>query len=124
LSNLLSFDQQRLLSQLAPETLVIPAGQIVALDYTAENGPILAAKLQALFGWQQTPRIADGRVTVVIHLLSPARRPLAITSDLGSFWQHSYQEIRKDLRGRYPKHPWPENPLAAEARTGTKKQGF
>ncbi len=124
LSNLLSYDQQRLLNQLAPETLVIPAGQNVPLDYTAENGPILAAKLQALFGWQETPRIAEGRVPVVIHLLSPARRPLAITSDLGSFWQHTYQEVRKDMRGRYPKHPWPENPLEAKARTGTKKQGF
>ncbi|MEX0603339.1 MAG: ATP-dependent helicase HrpB [Marinobacter sp.] len=124
LSNLLSYDQQQLLNQLAPEALVIPAGQSVSLDYTAENGPVLAAKLQALFGWQDTPRIGGGRVPVVIHLLSPARRSLAITSDLRSFWQNTYPEVRKDMRGRYPKHPWPENPLDAEARSGTKKQGF
>lgn len=124
LSNLLSYDQQRLLNQLAPEALVIPAGQSVPLDYTSESGPVLAAKLQTLFGWQVTPRIADGRVAVVIHMLSPARRSLAITSDLASFWQNTYPEVRKDMRGRYPKHPWPENPLQAEARMGTKKQGF
>lgn len=124
LGNLLSYEQQRLLNELVPEALVIPAGQSVPLDYTAENGPVLAAKLQALFGWQETPRIVDGRVAVAIHLLSPARRSLAITRDLASFWQNTYPEVRKDMRGRYPKHPWPENPVQAEARMGTKKQGF
>jgi len=84
--------------------------------------PVLAAKLQALFGWTETPKVARSRVPVVIHLLSPAQRPLAVTADLASFWQNAYPEVRKELRGRYPKHPWPEDPLTAQAQQGTKKR--
>lgn len=121
LQSLLDYAQQQQLDQLAPARLTIPTGQEVALDYTADNGPVLAAKLQALFGWTETPRVAGGRVPVVIHLLSPAQRPLAVTADLASFWRNAYPEVRKDMRGRYPKHPWPEDPLTAEAQLGTKK---
>ena len=122
LASLLEYPQQQALEDLAPTRLTIPTGQSVALDYTAENGPVLAAKLQALFGWTKTPTVAGGQVPVVIHLLSPAQRPLAVTADLASFWQNAYPEVRKDMRGRYPKHPWPEDPLMADASQGTKKR--
>ena len=122
LASLLDYSQQQALDDLVPSRLMIPAGQSVLLDYTAENGPVLAAKLQALFGWTRTPTVAGGQVPVVIHLLSPAQRPLAVTADLASFWQNAYPEVRKDMRGRYPKHPWPEDPLTADASQGTKKR--
>ena len=122
LNSLLDYRQQQQLDELAPGALTIPTGQSVSLDYTADNGPVLAAKLQALFGWTETPRVAGGRVPVVIHLLSPAQRPLAVTADLGSFWRNAYPEVRKDMRGRYPKHPWPEDPFTAEPQQGTKKR--
>ncbi len=121
LNSLLDYAQQQQLGQLAPASLQIPTGQQVRLDYCAENGPVLAAKLQALFGWEHTPRVADGKVPVLIHLLSPAQRPLAVTADLHSFWRNAYPEVRKDMRGRYPKHPWPEDPLGAQAQQGVKK---
>lgn len=122
LASLLDYRQRQALEELAPTHLTIATGQSVTLDYTAENGPVLAAKLQALFGWQQTPTVAEGRVPVVIHLLSPAQRPLAVTADLASFWQNAYPQVRKELRGRYPKHPWPEDPLLARAQQGVKKR--
>ncbi|MBE02031.1 ATP-dependent helicase HrpB [uncultured Marinobacter sp.] len=122
LTSELDYHQQQRLDTLAPAALTIPTGQRIRLDYTADQGPVLAAKLQALFGWTETPRVADGRVPVVIHLLSPAQRPLAVTSDLASFWRNVYPEVRKDMRGRYPKHPWPEDPFSAEPQQGTKKR--
>lgn len=121
LNSLLDYPQQQKLSELAPASLTIPTGSTVTLDYTAGNGPVLAAKLQALFGWTETPVVAGGKVPVLIHLLSPAQRPLAVTADLASFWANVYPQVRKDTRGRYPKHPWPEDPLTAVARQGTKK---
>ena len=123
LQSLLSWDNQQALKQALPTSLEIPTGQQVRLDYTAENGPVLAAKLQALFGWQETPTLAGGRVPVVIHLLSPAQRPVAVTADLGNFWRQVYPDVRKEMRGRYPKHPWPQDPLTAEPKMGTKKSG-
>ena len=122
LASLLEYPQQQALEDLAPTRLTIPTGQSVALDYTAENGPVLAAKLQALFGWTKTPTVAGAQVPVVIHLLSPAQRPLAVTADLASFWQNAYPEVRKDMRGRYPKHPWPDDPLQAPATRHTKRR--
>lgn len=122
LNSLLTYAQQQQLNTLAPTTLTIPTGQNVRLDYSAENGPVLAAKLQALFGWLDTPKVVDGKVSVLIHLLSPAQRPLAVTADLGNFWRNVYPEVRKDVRGRYPKHPWPEDPLSAQAQQGVKKK--
>ena len=122
LHSLLSYVQQQQLNTLAPSTLTIPTGHNVRLDYSAENGPVLAAKLQALFGWLDTPTVAGGKIPVLIHLLSPAQRPLAVTADLGNFWRNVYPQVRKDIRGRYPKHPWPENPLTAQAQQGVKKK--
>lgn len=121
LQALLDYPQQQQLNTLAPAALTIPTGQTIRLDYTAENGPVLAAKLQALFGWTQTPTVAAGKVAVVIHLLSPAQRPLAVTADLENFWRNVYPEVRKDIRGRYPKHPWPEDPFTAQAQQGVKR---
>ncbi|PCM44157.1 ATP-dependent helicase HrpB [Marinobacter sp. ANT_B65] len=122
LNSLLEYPQQQKLAELAPTALTIPTGSSVNLDYTAENGPVLAAKLQALFGWTKTPEVAGGKVPVLIHLLSPARRPLAVTADLASFWSNVYPQVRKDTRGRYPKHPWPEDPLTAVAQQGLKRK--
>lgn len=90
---------------------------------TNVQGPVLAVKLQECFGWQTVPRVCEGRVAVVVHLLSPARRPLAVTSDLASFWANAYSHVRAQNRGRYPKHPWPEDPLTAPPMRGTKQSG-
>ncbi|WP_148861018.1 ATP-dependent helicase HrpB [Marinobacter fonticola] len=123
LRTLLDYPQQHYLDRELPGSLEIPTGQRIRLDYTAENGPVLATKLQTLFGWTETPKLAGGRLPVVIHLLSPAQRPLAVTGDLANFWKQVYPEVRKEMRGRYPKHPWPEDPVSAEAKVGTKKSG-
>jgi len=120
LKNWLGFARWSALDRLAPATMTIPTGRQVALDYQAEGGPVLATKLQSVFGWKTTPTIADGRLPVVLHLLSPAGRPLAVTADLESFWRNAYPEVRKDMRGRYPKHPWPEDPLTAAPSERTK----
>lgn len=100
-------------ADLAPEWLPVPSGSRVRLVYDGAEPPVLAVKLQEVFGWTTTPMVADGRVPVVLHLLSPARRPVAITSDLASFWIQGYPQVRADLRARYPRHPWPEDPLTA-----------
>ncbi|MGR3933493.1 ATP-dependent helicase HrpB [Streptomyces sp. BRA346] len=99
--------------ELAPERVEVPSGSRVRVDY-GDGQPVLAAKLQELFGWQESPRIAGGRVPLLVHLLSPAGRPAAVTADLASFWRDGYRSVRAELRGRYPKHPWPEDPTAAE----------
>jgi ATP-dependent helicase HrpB len=122
LTSLLDHEQQQALGRLAPRALQIPTGRQVNIDYSAEGGPVLATKLQSLFGWTRTPTIAGGQVAIVLHLLSPAGRPLAVTADLASFWANAYPQVRKDMRGRYPKHPWPEDPLNAQAREGTKQK--
>ncbi len=108
------------LDELLPPDLTIPTGRSVSLDYTTEGNPVLATKLQSVFGWSATPRLARGQIPVVMHLLSPAGRPLAVTADLESFWANAYPEVRKAMRGRYPKHPWPEDPLIALANDGVK----
>lgn len=108
----LDWSLQQKLGQLAPTHLQVPSGSRIALDYTGDE-PVLAVKLQEMFGQTETPSVVDGRVSVLVHLLSPARRPVQITRDLAGFWRSSYFEVRKDLRGRYPKHPWPEDPLQA-----------
>lgn len=121
----LSWDQQTQLERLAPTSLTVPSGRDISLDYTPcleSRPPVLAIKLQEAFGWQETPRVVDGRVAVMVHLLSPAGRPLQVTQDLHSFWVNGYPEVRKEMRGRYPKHPWPEDPLAAPATAKTHKR--
>ncbi len=106
----------------APVALEVPEGSRIRLDYGADPGPALKVKLQAVFGWTETPRIANSRAPVVLHLLSPAQRPVAVTSDLASFWANAYPDVVRDMRGRYPKHPWPDDPLAAEATMRTKRR--
>ncbi|HEX3866868.1 MAG TPA: ATP-dependent helicase HrpB [Gemmatimonadaceae bacterium] len=113
LDNLIDRRQRRDLDTLAPTHLVVPSGSRVAVDYSEPSAPVLAVRIQEVFGWTQSPRLMDGRVAVTMHLLSPAHRPVQVTRDLRSFWQTSYFDVRKDLRGRYPKHAWPEDPLAA-----------
>jgi ATP-dependent helicase HrpB len=110
------------LDDLAPAHIQVPSGSRVRLDYSDPAAPVLAVKLQEVFGMVETPRIAGGRLPVTMHLLSPARRPVQVTRDLASFWRDGYFEVRKDLRGRYPKHPWPEDPMATEATKGTKRR--
>ncbi|MFF2115974.1 ATP-dependent helicase HrpB [Kitasatospora sp. NPDC058184] len=101
------------LDELAPERITVPSGSKIRVDYTTER-PVLAVKLQELFGWTKTPALAGGRIPLTIHLLSPAGRPAAVTGDLESFWREGYRAVRADLRGRYPRHPWPEDPTTAE----------
>jgi len=113
----------RLLDLHAPAALPVPTGRDVPLEYGADGPPVLAVKLQELFGLSESPRVADGRVPVLLHLLSPAGRPVQVTSDLASFWSRTYPEVRKELRGRYPKHPWPEDPRGAPPRRGTTRSG-
>ena len=111
----LTYPLDRLLDQHAPETLTVPSGSQIRLSYTKGERPVLAVRLQELFGWTETPRLAGGKVPVVLHLLAPNYRPVQITDDLRSFWSTTYFQVRKDLRVRYPKHAWPEDPLNAKA---------
>jgi ATP-dependent helicase HrpB len=106
--------------RMAPEKLEVPSGSKVRIEYKAGELPVLAVKLQELFGLATTPKLAEGRSPVVIHLLSPAGRALAVTQDLKSFWDNVYPEVKKEMKGRYPKHPWPENPWEAVATKRTK----
>ncbi|AZE01409.1 ATP-dependent helicase HrpB [Pseudomonas chlororaphis] len=112
--NLLPWPFPQRLDELAPHHLTVPSGSSIRLDYS-EQPPILAVRLQELFGLAETPRIAGGRQVVKLHLLSPARRPVQVTQDLANFWRSTYAEVKKDLKGRYPKHYWPDDPLVAEA---------
>ncbi|WP_427007864.1 ATP-dependent helicase HrpB [Pseudarthrobacter sp. H2] len=123
LRRLLPWPDAARLAELAPETLEVPSGSRVRISYpdVGDDGrPVVAVKLQECFGWDQTPRLAGGRVPVLFHLLSPARRPLAVTDDLASFWSGPYAQVRAEMRGRYPKHPWPEDPWTAPATARTK----
>lgn len=108
----LGWERQGVLDRLAPERITMPGGRAVAVDYADPASPVLAVKLQDAFGLAASPRLLDGRVTVTMHLLSPAQRPVQVTRDLASFWKTGYFDVRKDLRGRYPKHKWPEDPTS------------
>ncbi|WP_244911615.1 ATP-dependent helicase C-terminal domain-containing protein [Actinoplanes regularis] len=101
------------LDDVAPERLPVPSGSQIRVDYSDPAAPVLAVKVQEAFGWRDAPRLADGRVPVLLHLLSPAGRPVAVTRDLASFWVQGYPQVRAEMRGRYPRHPWPEDPLTA-----------
>jgi ATP-dependent helicase HrpB len=107
-----SYEQQQLLDRLAPMRIEVPSGSNISIDYS-QQPPVLAVKLQEMFGCDETPTVANGKVALKVYLLSPAGRPLHITQDLHSFWRSGYQSVRKDMRGRYPKHPWPEDPTEA-----------
>ncbi|MGE5926251.1 MAG: ATP-dependent helicase HrpB [Gemmatimonadota bacterium] len=111
------------LDALAPTHIVVPTGSRIPVDYADPGAPVLAVRLQELFGLAETPAIAGGRVPLTLHLLSPAGRPVQVTRDLAGFWKSSYFDVRKDLRGRYPKHAWPEDPLHAEATRRARRRG-
>ena len=113
LYGLLPWRAQKRLDELAPAHLEVPSGSRIALDYSAEE-PVLAVRLQELFGLRETPRIAAGRVPVMLHLLSHAMRPVQVTRDLANFWAVTYFDVRRELLPRYPKHYWPDDPLAAQ----------
>ncbi|MBY0491769.1 MAG: ATP-dependent helicase HrpB [Gemmatimonadaceae bacterium] len=123
LASLVPWNQRAALDRLAPTHLEVPSGSRIAVDYSTPEAPTLAVKLQEVFGWTSTPMLLDGRVPVTMELLSPAQRPVQVTRDLAGFWKSSYFEVRKELRGRYPRHPWPEDPLTAEATRRAKPRG-
>jgi ATP-dependent helicase HrpB len=116
----LTWEQQRELEEWAPANLTMPSGSRIRVDYLDDSAPAVSVRLQEVFGLADTPRLGRGRVPVTFKLLSPARRPVQVTRDLASFWRGAYTQVRKDLRGRYPKHSWPENPLAAEPTRGVR----
>lgn len=128
LSSMLDYEQRRALDAHAPEELRVPSGMSRRLEYGAQHddagaAPVLAVKLQELFGLAETPRVGDGRVPVTLHLLSPGGRPIQVTQDLAGFWNRTYPEVKKELKGRYPKHPWPEDPWTATATHRAKPRG-
>ncbi|MBI2413904.1 MAG: ATP-dependent helicase HrpB [Deltaproteobacteria bacterium] len=113
LLSLLTWEEKKRLDELAPASIKVPSGSVIRIDYSGER-PVLAVKLQEMFGCERTPAIAQGRVPLLIHLLSPAGRPLQVTDDLKGFWKTSYGLVKKDMKGRYPKHHWPDDPMEAE----------
>jgi ATP-dependent helicase HrpB len=123
LRGLLDWPQQQALERLAPDAWTTPAGSRAAIDYTAEGGPALECRVQELFGLDAHPTVGGGRTPLTLVLLSPARRPIQVTKDLPGFWRGSWRDVRSDLRGRYPKHPWPEDPLAEPPTTRVKPRG-
>jgi len=122
LSALLTWEQNQQLNVLAPQRFQLPSGSSYTLDYTT-TPPVLAVKLQEMFGCVDTPAVVSGQVPLTVHLLSPAGRPLQVTQDLAGFWATSYHDVRKEMLGRYPKHPWPEDPQNAVPTKRTKPRG-
>ncbi len=118
----LTYEQHRRLDRLAPTHLTVPSGSHLRIDYDQSDVPVLAVRVQEMFGCKDTPRVADGKIPVMLHLLSPAKRPVQVTQDLGGFWKRAYQDVRKELRGRYPKHHWPEDPIGAAPTAKTKQK--
>lgn len=123
LLGLLPWSQRAVLDRLAPTHIEVPSGSRIGIDYSTPELPVLAVKLQEVFGWTHTPTVCDGRVALTLHLLSPAQRPVQVTRDLEGFWRGSYFDVRKEMRGRYPRHPWPEDPLTAVATRRAKPRG-
>jgi ATP-dependent helicase HrpB len=121
--SLLTWQRQRELDEAAPTHVTVPSGSHIPLDYTSGEVPVLAVRLQEMFGLAETPALARGRVPLVLHLLSPAHRPMQVTSDLASFWANTYRHVKADLKGQYPKHHWPDDPLRAEPTNRAKRRG-
>jgi len=121
LLRLLDWQQRQRLDSALPTHYTVPTGSRLPIRYHADQPPALSVRMQEMFGEQRSPQLAEGRVTVVLELLSPAQRPLQITADLAAFWQGSYREVQKEMKGRYPKHPWPDNPAEALPTRRTKK---
>ena len=119
----LPYPLNRLIDEHAPESIEVPSGSRIRLDYASGQRPVLAVRLQEIFGWTDTPRVAGGRVPIVLQILGPNFRPVQVTEDLRSFWANTYAQVRKDLRVRYPRHAWPDDPLRAkpEAKGGRKR---
>ncbi|MGB6605189.1 MAG: ATP-dependent helicase C-terminal domain-containing protein, partial [Steroidobacteraceae bacterium] len=118
----LSFEQQRALEREAPTHLTVPSGSRIRIDYQGDDAPAVAVRLQEVFGLEASPRLGPNHVPVTFRLLSPAQRPVQVTRDLASFWRGAYAEVRRQLRGRYPRHYWPENPLAAQPARGVPRR--
>jgi ATP-dependent helicase HrpB len=123
LANMLSWQLRRRLDDEAPTHFEAPTGTQAAIDYEAEAGPTIAIRVQELFGLDKHPAIAGGRVPLVVELLSPAHRPVQVTRDLPGFWRGSYDAVKTEMKGRYPRHPWPDNPLAAPPTRRAKPRG-
>ena len=113
LEGAIGWKRRQQLDDLAPTHMQVPSGSRIPIDYADPASPTLAVRLQEIFGWRETPRIAGGRAPLTLQLLSPAHRPVQVTRDLESFWRTGYFEVKKDLKGRYPKHYWPDDPLSA-----------
>ncbi len=122
LNNSLDWDKQTALNKLAPQRIKVPSDSDIKIEY-ANNGasPVLSVRLQEVFGMLDTPTVNEGKIPLTLHLLSPGYKPVQITSDLRSFWNNTYFEVKKELKSRYPKHSWPEDPLTAKAVRGVKK---
>ncbi len=118
----LPFEARRDLDRLAPTSVTVPSGRAIALDYREDGAVVAAVKLQELFGLAETPRLGPRREPVLLELLAPSGRPVQMTRDLASFWQRTYPQVRRELRGRYPKHPWPEDPWTAQATARAKRR--
>ncbi|MFD2036141.1 ATP-dependent helicase HrpB [Belliella marina] len=119
----LSFEQQNLFNDLVPQKIEVPSGSHIKIEYSAHGeAPVLAVRLQEVFGWLETPKVNDKQINLRLHLLSPGFKPVQVTEDLRSFWNNTYFEVKKELKRRYPKHSWPENPLEASAVRGVKKK--
>jgi ATP-dependent helicase HrpB len=123
LLNALNHEQRRRLDAEAPARFETPAGSSLAIDYESEGGPALDVRLQEMFGQDRHPTVAGGRVPLTLRLLSPAQRPVQTTKDLPGFWRGSYAAVRSEMRGRYPKHPWPDDPLSAPPTRRAKPRG-
>ena len=118
----LDYSQLTALDELAPERVTVPSGSQIRLKYEIGKPPVLAVRIQEVFGWTETPTVARGKVPILMHLLAPNMRPQQVTQDLASFWSNTYPEVRKELAGRYPKHAWPEDPLKAQAIRGARRR--
>jgi ATP-dependent helicase HrpB len=118
----LTHAQRQAVEREAPERIAVPSGSRTAVTYEEGRPPVLAVRIQEVFGLADTPRVAGGRVKVLLHLLAPNYRPQQVTDDLASFWANTYPVVRKELRARYPKHAWPDDPLSAEARSRPRRR--
>src|SRR5690606_14251732 len=122
LQNHLGWEKLQELNKKAPEKLEVPSGSFIALEYfPGGEPPVLAVRLQQVFGWKETPRINEGKIAVLMHLLSPGNKPVQVTSDLKNFWNQTYFEVKKELKRRYPKHSWPDDPWTAPPLKGVRR---
>lgn len=121
-TNMIGWEKKQLLEKRTPSKIQVPSGSLKSIEYRMGEAPVLPVRIQEMFGLEVTPVICEGRMVILLHLLTPADRPIQITSDIAGFWRGSYGEVRKELRGKYPKHEWPENPLLAQALKGVKRK--